>query len=145
MSSRHALVRIMVVLAVVAAACEPAAEHPADRDSVSRSAPAALMPVDHSDITGTAAADRTDQEVEVTLVVEGVEAGATYLVSAHRGSCAFGGPELVPLGRVEAGEGDVAEATFKASADEIPPDEAWSIQILGEAGETLACADIVDL
>jgi hypothetical protein len=110
-----------------------------------RSAPALLMPVDHSGVTGSVAADWNGESVTIHLSLEGLAPGETYVASAHAGRCAVDGPEQALLGIVTGETDGTGSKEFRAQADEINLSEAWSVQILAEDGEILACADLADL
>jgi hypothetical protein len=136
-------------------ACEPATddgaaegrtEEPMDERadvgaSGLRSAPAAFAPIDHSGVTGTVVADIDDDEVTVTLSLEGLHAGATYLAHVHEDRCAVDGPARVPLGRIAASDEGTADVELRAEPDEMPSGE-WSVQIHAETGEAVACANV---
>jgi hypothetical protein len=130
-------------------ACDTGQEHDQERtdgpDMATRSAPAPLMPNDHSGVTGTVLADRDGGDIMITLSLEGLEPAVTYLASVHADRCAVDGPVRVPLGRV-TGEGDgTASASLRAGPEEMPEDFPWSVQIQTDAGVTVACADVVAL
>ena len=58
-----------------------------------------------------------DHEVEVTL--QGLEAGETYPVHVHRGTCAEGGDVFHPLAGVTAGDGGEGTSTTTVTAAEM--------------------------
>jgi hypothetical protein len=147
-----------LVIAGLAAftACEPAtddgaaegrAEEPVDERaevgvSGLRSAPAALAPIDHSGVTGTVVADVGDDEITVTLSLEGLQPGATYLAHVHEDRCAVDGPARVPLGRIAASDEGTAEVELRAELAEMPSREEWSVQVQAVTGEAVACANV---
>lgn len=104
--------------------------------------PAPLAPIDHSGVTGTVAADRDDDDVTVTLSMEGLQPGATYLAHIHEDRCAMDGPARVPLGRITAGDDGMATVDLRADAAEMPAGEEWSVQVEAETGESVACATL---
>lgn len=55
----------------------------------------------------------------VVVELEGLEAGQTYPVHVHRGSCAEGGPVLIPLESVEAGASGSGSATTTISGRQL--------------------------
>lgn len=130
-------------------ACDTGQERDEERAdgprAATRSAPAPFMPNDHSGVTGTVVADRDDGDIMITVSLEGLEGGVTYLASVHADRCAADGPVRVPLGRVTGEEGGTARAGLRASPEEMPEDFPWSVQIQTDAGVTVACADIVAL
>lgn len=137
------------VLAPMLGACEPGdtpeQDHVEETRTEGRSAPAPLMPIDHSGVTGTAMADKSDGQVTITLSLEGLLPGTLYLASAHSNRCAANEPPRVPLGRITGDDDGTASVELRADAQELPERYPWSVQVQSEAGETVACADIVEL
>jgi hypothetical protein len=133
----------------VVGACGPGETPDQDRyeetGAAARSAPAALMPNDHSGVTGTVLTDERNGDVVITLSLEGLDPGATYLASVHSDRCAADGPVRVPLGRIHGNDDGTAREDFRAQSQELPDRYPWSVQVQTEAGETAACADIVEL
>jgi hypothetical protein len=105
-------------------------------------APSALVPIDHSGVTGTVVADHERGGVVVTITVEGLDPGPGYPAFIREGRCAAGGPERVPLGIIQPGEDGMATARFTATAEELPVGQAWSVQVHRESGEAVACATV---
>jgi hypothetical protein len=120
----------------------PATDERTEAAAQTRSAPAQVMPIDHSGVTGTAEADRDDDWVTVTLSLDGLRAGAMYLAHVHEGSCAADGPARTPLGRIPANGGGTTSVELRADAADVATAEAWSVQIETETGDAVACADL---
>jgi hypothetical protein len=108
-----------------------------------RSAPAQLMPIDHSGVTGTAVADRDGDRLVVTLSLEGLQAGARYLAHVHEGRCADDGPARVPLGRITGDDDGMSTVELRAEAGDMSAGAAWSVQVEAETGEAVACANLM--
>jgi hypothetical protein len=121
----------------------PATDERTEAAAQTRSAPAQIMPIDHSGVTGTAEADRDDDWVTVTLSLDGLRAGAMYLAHVHEGSCAADGPARTPLGRIPADGGGTTTVELRADGADVVTGEAWSVQIETETGDAVACADLV--
>ncbi len=68
-------------------------------------APATLTldALNNSGVTGTAQLSHTQETLNVSLSMTGLEAGAEYAAHVHRGSCDQQGPVVAPLGTVIAG------------------------------------------
>jgi hypothetical protein len=140
-----------LALLVAVTACDAGADRAAagetdgrveDGDPM-RSAPAQLMPIDHSGVTGTAVADRDGDQLVVTLSLEGLQAGARYLAQVHEGRCADDGPARVPLGRISADDLGMTTMELRADVGDMPAGVAWSVQVEAETGEAVACANLM--
>jgi hypothetical protein len=105
--------------------------------------PAALVPIDHSGVTGTVVADHERDNVVVTISVEGLDPGSGYPAFIRDGRCAAGGSERAPLGTIQPGEDGMAAARFIATAEELPAGQPWSVQVHRESGEAVACATVL--
>jgi hypothetical protein len=113
-----------------------------EAERTERSAPAQVMPIDHSGVTGTAVADREDDHVTVTLSLEGLRQGATYLAHLHDGRCADDGPQRAPLGRVTANDDGMTTIELQAEGADLPMGDSWSVQLETDTGEAVACANL---
>jgi hypothetical protein len=139
-----------VALMAVVTACDAGADRAAagetdgrmDADRPERSTPAQVMPIDHSGVTGTALADRENDHVTVTLSLEGLRPGATYLAHLHDGRCADDGPQRAPLGRITASDDGMTTVELRAEGADLPTADAWSVQLETDAGESVACANL---
>jgi hypothetical protein len=140
---------IGLVVAVTVTACDSRqdrAEGALEAGALTdRSAPAVLMPVDHSHVTGAVDADRDGETVRIRVTLEGLRPGGTYVASAHAGRCAADGPERALLGTLTGDDDGAGDKEFRAATDEIDLTSDWSVQILAEDGEILACADVAVL
>lgn len=101
-----------------------------------------LAAVDHSGITGTVGADRDDEQVTVSVSVEGLEPGVDYPAHVHDGRCVAGGPVRFPLGRITADDDGTGRSTTRIPAAELPPAGSLFVQVHGEGGRAVACADL---
>lgn len=102
----------------------------------------ALAPIDHSGVTGTVEADRDDDEVTLSLSLQGLQSGTAYSAHVHQGRCAAGGPVLVPFDTVEVGEGGAGSARLETDTVGIPADAEVFVQVHGQDGAAVACADL---
>lgn len=104
--------------------------------------PPTLAPIDHSGVTGTVETDRGEEEVTVTVTVEGLQDGVSYSAHVHDGRCAAGGPVRIPLDDLEPG--DEGRGTFRLATDAatLPADEPVFVQVHGRDGVAVACADL---
>jgi hypothetical protein len=138
----------VVALMPLLVACEPAAEPGADagqepeRGALS-SAPAPLMPIDHSGVTGAVVLDEEDDGATVTLSLEGLEPGAGYLADLHHERCASAGSLLAPLGSLAADDAGEAMERVHVRAADLDAARPWSVHIRTAAGESVACANIL--
>jgi hypothetical protein len=145
-SSVGAVVALLPFLAACEARPEPEPEPgqtPVAERARTASAPSALMPVDHSNVTGTALVDQDDEEVSVTLALEGLEPDAAYLAYLHRDRCAGAGSLLTSLGSLTADQAGETTRRVRVPSAEIGAERPWSVQIHTAAGEIVACANIL--
>jgi hypothetical protein len=147
---RRFSVGAVVALLPFLAACEAGPEQepepvqtPVAERAQAAAAPAALMPVDHSNVTGTALVDQDEEEASVTLALEGLEPDASYLAYLHRDRCAGAGSLLAPLGSLTADQAGEATRRIRVPSTEIGAERPWSVQIHTAAGEIVACANIL--
>lgn len=101
-----------------------------------------LAAVDHSGITGAVGADRDDEQVTVSVSVEGLEPGVDYPAHVHDGRCVAGGPVRFPLGRITADDDGTGRSTTRIPAAELPAAGSLFVQVHGEGGRAVACADL---
>lgn len=103
-----------------------------------------LAPIDHSGVTGTVRADRDDENVTITLTVQGLQSGVEYSAHVHQGRCAAGGPVVLPLGDLNVTEAGEGRARLRTGADRIPADSDAFVQVHGSGGRPVACVDLGD-
>lgn len=139
-----AIAALMLFLVACERAAEPGADaaHEPERATLS-SAPAPLMPVDHSGVTGTIVVDDEDDGATVTLSLEGLEPDGDYLAYIHRERCASAGSLLVALGSVTADDAGEAVERVHVPSAELDAERPWSVHLHTAAGETVACANIL--
>lgn len=66
-----------------------------------------------------------------------------YPVAIHSGTCAAGGPVVVPLTSVQGQEGGEGQASTTFSASELPSGQSYFVQLNdSQDGSALACADL---
>jgi hypothetical protein len=139
-----------VTLMAVVTACDAGADRAAagetdertDAEGPERTATAQVMPIDHSGVTGTAVADQENDHVTVTLSLEGLRQGTTYLAHLHEGRCADDGPQRAPLGRITANDDGMTTVELRAEGTDMPTGDSWSVQMETDTGEAVACANL---
>jgi hypothetical protein len=103
-----------------------------------------LAAVDHSGISGRVESVRDDEAVTITLSVEGLEPGLTYPAHVHQGRCVAGGPVLVSLEEIVSDGSGTARASTRIAADQLPEAQQAFVQVHGQDGSAVACADLAE-
>jgi hypothetical protein len=102
----------------------------------------ALSMMNESGVTGEAMAMHADDAVVVILELEGLPGEAQYAAHIHAGTCAQGGPVVVPLNPVAGLADGTGTSTTTLEADEVGTDTPHFIMIHGEGGTPIACGDM---
>jgi hypothetical protein len=108
-----------------------------------------LSTMNNSGVMASAYLSHSDQSLNVTLELEGLEPGATYPAHIHRGNCEEQGPVAAPLGEVTAAEDGTATleaavpmADLSAPAEGAMASAGFYIQIHLPDGAPAACGEI---
>lgn len=154
MRNRQAAVACLVAILGLAACeaeqdVEPAESQPQSQPERFEADPSAteegrteLAPIDHSGVTGTVEADRDDDEVSVTVTLEGLQPGVAYEAHLHDGRCAAGGPVRIPMGELERGSEGEGVFRLTVRAVNLPEEDPVFVQVHGADGAAVACADL---
>ena len=102
----------------------------------------ALGALNESGVTGEAMAMHADDAVVVILELEGLPGEAQYAAHIHAGTCAEGGPVVVPLNPVAGLADGTGTSTTTLEAAEVGTDTPHFIMIHGEGGTPLACGNM---
>jgi len=102
----------------------------------------ALEPMNASGVSGEAMALHSDDAVVVILELEGLPGEAQYAAHIHAGTCAAGGPVVVPLNPVAGLADGTGTSTTTLEADEVGTDTPHFIMVHGEGGTPLACGNM---
>ncbi len=113
----------------------------ARQESETGATPGVLVPVNRSDVRGAVRLSRNGDDLLAVVDAEGLEPGVRYSVRIHEGDCADGGPVLLPLGRMTAGEDGTGSLRFRAEADRLPNAERVFVQI-HTGDRAVACANV---
>jgi hypothetical protein len=101
-----------------------------------------LETMNASGVSGEAMAMHSDDAVVVILELEGLPGEAQYAAHIHTGTCAEGGPVLVPLNPVAGLADGTGTSTTTLEADEVGTDTPHFIMVHGEGGTPLACGNM---
>ncbi len=127
---------------------EPAAEDIAPGQETPAGPPAHVMiplnPVDDSGVSGDAMLMQDQGAMLVTVDVTGLPAEGEYPTHIHEGTCLEGGPVAEPLSHVAGMEDGSGSSTTTLALDVLDWNQALFVQVHGEAGEPIACGDIVE-
>ena len=82
-----------------------------------------LAALNNSGITGMAQLSHTADDLTVTLDMEGLTAGESYMAHIHKGTCEQGGPPVVTLQAIEAQDGTGTSTTMVAMSELMADDE----------------------
>ena len=102
--------------------------------------PLELAPIDHSGVTGTVRANADDDQVTLTMTLQGLQPEVDYTAHVHSGRCAAGGPVVVPFEQLEVGED--GQGTGRLRTSTLPADETLFVQVHGSGGQAVACGDL---
>lgn len=149
MKRNRQIVAIGCVAVLAFAACEagPETERAVDQRQDERTAELdagalELAPIDHSGVTGTVRADRGEEDVTVTVTLQGLRPEVEYTAHVHDGRCAAGGPVRIPMGRIQLADDGTGRVRLRTETARLPADEPLFVQIHGSGGRAVACADL---
>jgi hypothetical protein len=98
-----------------------------------------------TDVIGSVALTPGAGETTVSVEIHGANSGLPYVAELVDGSCASGGPVIVQLGEITAGEegdGDFQRAVDSALLGPDRPHRAVQVRGAGDAGAIVACGDL---
>jgi predicted small lipoprotein YifL len=101
-----------------------------------------IQEVNGSGVTGQAMGMHADGSVTMFLELEGLPEEGEYSAHIHSGTCESGGPVAVPLNPVMGLADGTGSSTTILEPDDIPVGEAHFIQVHGQGGTPIACADM---
>lgn len=101
-----------------------------------------LREVNGSGVSGQAMGMHADGSVTMFIELEGLPEEGEYAAHIHSGTCESGGPVAVPLNPVLGLADGTGSSTTILEADDIPVDDPHFIQVHGEGGTPIACADM---
>lgn len=103
--------------------------------------PGELSPINRSGVRGTARVERDGDELRVTVEAEGLEAGGEYAAHVHEGRCTDAGSVVLDAGVLTGGDSGTGSLQFRGGSADMLDAGDISVQVMGPAGEAVACAD----
>ena len=101
-----------------------------------------LQEVNGSGVSGQAMGMHADGSVTMFIELEGLPEEGEYAAHIHSGTCESGGPVAVPLNPLLGLADGTGSSTTILEADDILVDAPHFIQVHGEGGTPIACADM---
>jgi hypothetical protein len=104
--------------------------------------PGTLVPINQSDVRGSASFVRDQGSLRLVVQGEGLEPGTRYSLNVHEGRCATGGPVRLPMGRMTASPDGTGSVRMQVGEDRLSGEADHFVQIYAPDDSPVACANI---